>query len=195
MRLVPIRVLLAMLCCVLAPAAGAADPVWSVQIGIGGTRFDASERGIEREFPGLQPGFELRESTTALRLAGSYHFDPYLALDFDLVELGDLIASDADGRRRLFSVTAVATSVRLHRRWTERLDAYVRVGAFMWTSSVSFDDTVDEGLEVTVGVGLDVNVYGDRERLLRLQWDRYNFNGVVLDQADVLSANLVFNFW
>ena len=177
----------------MLPAVAGAQPSFSLGLGIGATQFDADERGIAREFPDLQPDFDIDESATSFRLFGSWLFDPRLALDLDLLYLGDLIAEDANGRDRLFSVGGVTTAVRLQHRFNDRLKGFARLGGFLWTSSTSADDNIDEGFDITYGAGVDISIHNEFKRALRLEWNRFDFNGVTLDAADTFTASLVFD--
>lgn len=177
-----------------AQAEGEPATVWSIGVGIGTSQLQANESTVAREYPELQPGFRIDESTTGFRVVGSYHFDPVLALDLEFVELGDVLAEDASGRHKLFSISGMTTAVRARHRLSGSAEVFGRLGAFLWISTANVDNTVDDGLDITYGLGTDINLYGGFERVLRLEWDYYGFNGVTLDSASILSASLVFNF-
>jgi len=182
----------------LLPGVAAAQPSgWSLGVGMGLTRFDANQRGIAREFIELQPGFDVDDSGTSFRIMGSYMFDPVLAIDMDFVALGDVIAEDGNGRNKLFSVEALVTAVRLRHRFNDKLIGFARLGASIWGMSGSGGpgtDTVDDGVNATLGAGLDIDIHDGFGRALRLEWGHYEFNGVLLDTADTFTANLVFNY-
>lgn len=177
--------------------AGAAAQSWSLGVGLGATRFHTNEREIAREFPGLQPGFDVDETATSLRLFASYLFDPILALDIEFIYLGDVVADGVNGRDKLFSVGGMVTAGRLRHQFSQRLIGFVRLGAFLWSSSDHdrrHDGDLDSGLDIAYGAGLDLNLHANFARLLRIEWGHHEFNDVTLDSADALTASVVFRF-
>jgi hypothetical protein len=62
----------------------------------------------------------------------------------------------------------------------------------MWDASESNDKLsgIDTAEDLTCG--LDINVYGDKSRQLRIQWNRYQYDGVFIDTNDTFILKLPF---
>jgi len=53
---------------------------------------------------------------------------------------------------------------------------------------------IESGQGLTYSVGVNVDLYGGDERTLSIEWERYNFSGVALKEADSVSASIKFKF-
>ena len=58
----------------------------------------------------------------------------------------------------------------------------------------SVDSSVGDGVDLTYGVGMDIDLYGGEERKLRIKWKRFEFDDVYLSSADLITLGLLFQF-
>jgi hypothetical protein len=84
--------------------------------------------------------------------------------------------------------------VALSNQVTERIRLFGRIGTHFWDISESSGalNTINNAVDLTYGLGVDINIYGDRSRQLRLQWNHYEYDGVFIDNGDIISVSLLF---
>jgi len=107
---------------------------------------------------------------------------------------GDITTTEAGQLIKLFDVSSLAITLALGKQFSERIGLFAHLGAHFWDISESSGnlDTINSAVDITYGIGMDVNVYGDRSRQLRIQWNHYEYDGVFIDDSDILSVNLLF---
>ena len=69
-----------------------------------------------------------------------------------------------------------------------------RLGMSFWSLGNSDENEIESGQGLTYGAGLNIDIYGSKERTLLIGWERYNFSGVALKEADLISASIKFRF-
>jgi len=105
-----------------------------------------------------------------------------------------ITATEAGQLIKLFDVSSLAITLALGKQFGERTGLFARLGAHFWdiSESASNLNTINSAVDITYGIGMDVNLYGDRSRQLRVQWNHYEYDGVFIDDSDILSVNLLF---
>jgi hypothetical protein len=179
----------------LSIQAAAQEAPFSVSVGIGSSSFQLNEAGIVASYGApLTSSSTFDDSATAFSLYGAMRLDEYLTLETDLLIAGDVTVTEGGQTFKLFDVSSFAVSLALGRRVGERSRLFARLGAHFWDISESSGDlnTINNAVDLTYGVGVDVNLYGDRSQQLRIQWNHYEYDGVFIDESDTLSANLLF---
>jgi hypothetical protein len=108
---------------------------------------------------------------------GGIQLDEFLSIDMDLLILGEITSNQAGVKIRLIDVFSLAMAVSLSRALSESIRGSERPGIYMWDASESNDNlsSIDTAEDLTCG--LDINVYGDKSRQLRIQWNRYLYPG------------------
>ena len=63
-----------------------------------------------------------------------------------------------------------------------------RLTFIIWDISESSGNlyTINNAVDLTYGIGMDVNLYGHRSRQLRFQWNHYEYDGVFINNSDTL---------
>jgi len=179
----------------LSIQAAAQEAPFSVSVGIGNSSFQLNEANIVTSYgPPLNSFSTFDDSATAFSLYGAMRLDEYLTLETDLLIAGDVTVSEGGQTFKLFDVSSLAVTLALGRQVGERSRVFARLGAHFWDISESSGDlnTINNAVDLTYGVGVDVNLYGDRSRQLRIQWNHYEYDGVFIDDSDTLTANLLF---
>ncbi len=87
-------------------------------------------------------------------------------------------------------------TVGLSQPLSNSINGFGRIGVHLWDVSkgTNNDNSLGNAVDLTYGLGLDINVYGDRSRQMRLQWNHYNYDGVYIDSNDTFSLSLLFLF-
>ncbi len=181
---------------VLLPVSATAEPgSYLLSLGIGNSNFQLNQPGIVAGFsPPLTGSSTFSDSATAFSFYGAKRLDEYLTLEADLLFSGDITATEAGQIIKLFDVSSLAFTLALGKNFSERIALFGRLGAHFWSiSESSVDlDTINNAVDLTYGIGMDVNLYGDRSRQLRIQWNHYEYDGVFIDDSDTLTVNLLF---
>ena len=168
---------------------------YSFGIGVGQSSFQLKQASIIANYSGLTSSSSFTDSSTTLLFSGGVQLDPYLSLNLEYLAQGDIKATESLVQKKLFDVSTLTFAVGLHHEFNERFNGYARLGVHMWDATTGSDfDSVDGTVDLTYGIGMDINIYGGRERLMRIQWDRYDYDGVYLDSSDVISISLMFIF-
>lgn len=181
----------------LAPfTAQAASEGYNLGIGIGSSNFQLNEAGIISGLGNASNNSSFTDSATSFTFFGGIQLDQHLSVDMDLLLLGDITATENGIKTKLFDVSSLAITVGLSQPFNANITGTGRLGVHLWdvSESTNNDDSLGNAVDLTFGLGLDINVYGDRSRQLRLQWNHYEYDGVYLDSNDTFSLSLLFLF-
>jgi hypothetical protein len=172
----------------------ASKPSYYLGVGVGQSSFEFNEPNIIADYSQLTATSRIKDDATAFSFYGGIPFDEYLSLEFDFVLTGDISAKEANLNRKLFDVSTLAITAMLSKPLSENSRFFGRLGAHLWDISESSGelDTINNAVDLTFGFGIDINVYGDRSRQLRVQWNHYEYDGIYLDDSDLFSVSLLF---
>ncbi|MFB3058406.1 MAG: outer membrane beta-barrel protein [Gammaproteobacteria bacterium] len=179
----------------LLVSATAESGSYLLSLGIGNSNFQLNQPGIVANFkPPLTGSSTFNDSATAFSFYGAKRLDEYLTLEADLLISGDITATEAGQIIKLFDVSSLAITLALGKQFGERTGLFARLGAHFWDISEDSGNlnTINSAVDITYGIGMDVNLYGDRSRQLRIQWNHYEYDGVFIDDSDTLTVNLLF---
>ncbi|MFV2032588.1 MAG: outer membrane beta-barrel protein [Gammaproteobacteria bacterium] len=167
---------------------------FSLAVGLGNSQFDLNEPGLVSNFSTVTSASSFSDSVTSFSFFVGYQLDQYLSLESEFVSVGDVTATEAGLTSKLFDVSTLSITVALSNQLSERIRVFGRMGAHFWDISESSGslNTINNAVDLTYGLGVDINIYGDRSRQLRLQWNHYEYDGVFIDGGDIISANLLF---
>ncbi len=183
----------------LSMNAKAEEGSFSIGVGLGYSSFNLNETNLINSSPDLNPGAQFDDTATTLNLSGAWLMDDHFALELDLVFAGDITASDSGIKYKLFDVTTLATTLAYNQRVSENIKLFGRFGVHLWdisegSSSGYYSNSISSAVDLTYGLGADFSLFGDRSRQLRLQWNHYEYDGVFINDNDILSVNIVFVF-
>lgn len=161
---------------------------------IGQSSFELNEANIIADYASLSSSSSFVDNPTSFSFLGGMQLDEYLSVEMDLLIAGDISADEAGRRFKLFDVTTVAFTLMLSYPLGERSSLFGRIGVHLWDISQSFGnlDTINNATDLTYGLGADINLYGDKSRQLRIQWNHYEYDGIYLESSDTLSLGLLF---
>lgn len=163
-------------------------------LGIGNSSFGLNEDNIIADFGGLSNDSRFNDDATSFSFFGGIPFDDYLSLEFDFVLAGDLTARDNNRSSKLFDVSTLAITAVLSKPVSDKVSLFGRIGAHMWDISESSGDldTINNAVDLTLGLGADINIFGSHARQLRVQWNYYEYDDIYIEDSNTLSINLLF---
>ena len=163
-------------------------------LGLGQSSFQLNESNIVTDYVQLSSASSFTDSASSFNFYGGIPFDEYLSLEFDIVLSGDIAAREGNQKIKLFDVSTLAVTAMLSKPVSENMKLFGRLGAHMWDISESSSglQTINNAVDITIGFGADINVYGDQSRQLRVQWNHYEYDGIYIDNNDILSISLLF---
>lgn len=167
-------------------------------VGYNMTKFSTNRNGVLTTFNTLSPATSVDGATSNLAAFAGWRFDELLAAQMDMFTGGSVRATDAGVQKKLFEVSLLTISAVANHKLSDQLNLYGKLGGTFFmlsqplTSNASL--TVDNGFGPSFGVGLDYNLYGGSERMLRLEWNYYRMDNVLLSNANGLTLSALFQF-
>lgn len=180
---------------ILSLNTSASNHSYYLGLGLGQSSFQLNESNIVADYASLSSASKFTDSASAFSFYGGIPLDEYLSLEFDFVLSGDISAREGSQKFKLFDVSTLAITAMLSTAVSENTNLFGRLGAHMWDISESSGnlDTINNAVDISYGLGVDINIYGSRARQLRLQWNHYEYDGIYIDSNDILSISLLFN--
>ncbi len=181
-------------CWIISSTALADNHFYILGLGIGSSSFALNEANIVADFGQVTNSSSFNDDSTSFSFFGGIPFDDYLSLEFDVVLAGDLTAKENNRSSKLFDVTTFAITAVLSKPVSDNIDLFARIGAHMWDISESSGDldTINNAVDLTFGLGADINIFGSHARKLRVQWNHYQYDDIYIEDSDTLSLNLLF---
>jgi OOP family OmpA-OmpF porin len=163
-------------------------------LGIGQSDFSYNQPEIVSTYDFLSDGSQFEENATTFEAFVGTQFDQYLGIEGIFSSVGDVIATSAGRKYKLFDVTTVAIVANLSERFGESSRIFGRFGVHLWDiAEPSGDlDTISSGTDLTYGLGVDINIYDSADRQLRVLWSHYEFDQIQLDESNTLTFSLLF---
>jgi hypothetical protein len=182
--------------CSCAPQAFAASGGedhghWYFGVGLASTDLQTNEKNMSATY-GDGSAADFDHNGTAFKLFVGYQVDPLLGLEAGLTSFGEIVMTDSQAKRNLFNADGVYIAATATRPVTKNINAQAKLGMFFWSLNDKHDKTLEDGQGLTYGVGLDINLYGGKERTLLVEWEHHNFSGVALEEADSIGVSLKF---
>lgn len=167
-------------------------------IGFDVTNYAVNRSGILANFSTLPASSNIQSSSNNLRGFVGYKFDEFLGAQIDFAGLGSVRSSSGGITKQLFNPDLFSISAVLSKPISDELSMFGKLGGTYWSlrksGAAQNDPSMNSGFGPSFGVGLDINLYGGRERMLRLEWNYYKMDGVLLNNANSLSLNALFSF-
>ncbi|MBC8209759.1 MAG: outer membrane beta-barrel protein [Gammaproteobacteria bacterium] len=178
----------------LSANAMADDVRYTWGLGLGSSQFQLNKSELVASYSGLSNASTFIDSSTSFNAFGGVRFDQYLALELDLMSSGDIVAREAGRSLKLFDISTFALTLVGSSQLTEKAQVFGRLGVHFWdiAESAGSFDTINSAVDITYGAGIDINLYGDRSRQMRIQWNHYEYDGIYIDSSDTFSLSLIF---
>lgn len=176
--------------------AYAVDDRFTTSIELASATTALNTSNVINKYAQLSSSSNIDDSTSALLFSFGYILDDYLSIGADLITAGSLTANDTGTSYKLFSTDTISVYARISKAITSSVSVYGKLGAHLWSLSenLTAPGGLDDGVDLTYGVGTHIDVYGGSNRQLQLQWNHYEYNGVYVESQDVVSLGILFLF-
>ncbi|MFW2373856.1 MAG: outer membrane beta-barrel protein [Gammaproteobacteria bacterium] len=129
-----------------------------------------------------------------LDLMVGIELDEYLSFEVAYTEIGSVALNNGTTQQKLFDADMFNISAVISHPVSQKVDVYGRLGMSYWSTLNEEFDTMESGSGIVYGAGFDINIYGNENRLLRVEWRRQEFDSITFESADTVSASAVFKF-
>lgn len=167
---------------------------WYFGLGIGESLLGLNKSNIASAFSAATTASSYNHDDFAFKLYGGYFLDPLLAVEFGFAELGNVIATTNGTSSSLFNIYSIYVDTLLNHRYNRNAAIYAKVGAHFWDIGTKGGSSITNGTDLMLGAGIELNIYGGNNRVVHIEWVRYQFDRVYLDSSDTLTLNLVFKY-
>jgi len=135
-----------------------------------------------------------RQGGDTFKLFAGYQFDPLLGIELGVTSFGEIVMDTDLSQRNVFTANALYLNAVITQPVLKNIDLQAKFGMSFWSLMDNDDSEIESGQGLTYGVGMNIDLYGSDERTLLIEWERYNFSGVALQEADLMSASIKFKF-
>ena len=123
-----------------------------------------------------------------------FKFDDHLALELGYVDLGSTNLDDGTTVQEYLKVNSLYLDAVLRHSITSRIDVFAKGGVSSWVADDLSNNESTDGEGLHYGAGFDINLYGDKARAMRVKWEHHEFDNVILESTDSVSASMIFSF-
>ena len=162
-------------------------------IGLTSTDLRLNDENLSKTYAGNDSS-TFNQNGNAFKMFIGYQYDPLLGLEVGYTSFGEMVMSDSGTKNNLFNTDGIYFSTTATKSITENITVMAKAGMFFWTLFDNADDPLEEGQGITYGAGLDLNLYGGKERTLLVEWEHYAFSDVSLKDGDTVGVSLKFNY-
>jgi len=166
---------------------------WYAGVGVGVTNLTFNEANLSAMYSG-DPDSSFRQGGSTFKLFAGYQFDPFLGVELGLTSFGEIVMDTRPGQRNLFKADAMYVDAVMTQPVFKNIAVQAKLGMSFWSLMDNDENEIESGQGLTYGAGLNIDIYGSKERTLLIGWERYNFSGVALKEADLVSASIKFRF-
>ena len=143
---------------------------------------------------GLSGQADFENDGHSLKLLVGVDLDEHLSFELGLVDLGSVSLSDGVTTQKFISAESIYLDSILRQAIGDDVNVFALLGVTSWEVTNEFDETSTAGTGLHYGLGFDVNIYGSNNRVMRVLWDRHEFDQIILDEADSVSISVLFKF-
>jgi hypothetical protein len=172
----------------LASEIGTQESYEYVGIGVGSTRLAANQQNL----PGVTAGASLSSNSSNFNIFVGKQFDSFLGMEIGYQSGAAITAREAGATREVMKADFMTIAATMGTPFNERIGMYGKLGGAFWKYAFSNGNYSKQGFAPSVGLGMNVNLYGGTSRQLRLEYNYYRLENVYLKSAGVLSVNALF---
>lgn len=166
---------------------------WYIGVGVSETDLTFNKTNLSAAYSGGSDA-SFRQGGSTFKLFAGHQFDPFLGVELGVISFGEIIMDVNSRQRNVFTAEAVYIDAVITQPMFKNIDFQAKLGTSFWSLTDNNDNEIESGQGLTYSVGVNVDLYGGDERTLSIEWERYNFSGVALKEADSVSASIKFKF-
>ena len=172
----------------LSAHADEAQQHWYGGLGLAAVNFSANKSS----FPSLTHNDSIESQSQNLNLFLGYQFDPMLGLELDYLSGGSVSSKNLGKTSKLFNVELTTLTSVIGASINDNVRIFAKLGGTMWSFASQQSAEMNNGFGPTIGVGADINFYGNSDRKLRVEYNSYHLDNVFVKKANSVSINAVF---
>jgi hypothetical protein len=173
---------------VCAEEINATKPFTYWGLGVGHTQLTAKQENL----PGVSSSAKLDSGSGNFNIFAGMQIDPYLGMELGYQTGASLVANEAGTAKEVMAVNFTSIAATIGSPFNETFGMYGKVGGVFWRYNFTGDNTSRHGFAPTFGVGMNINLYGDTVRQLRVEYNYHLLETTYLKRAGALSINAVF---
>jgi len=167
---------------------------WYFGLAIGTSLLGLNKSNLVSSFSAATTASSFNHDDFTFSIYGGYLLDRLLAVEFGFAQLGSVIATTSGVSSKLFNISSLYIDTLMMHRYNKNAGIYARVGAHFWDIGTSSGSSISNGTNLMLGAGIELNIYGGADRVIRVEGTHYQFDRVYLDSSDTLTLNLVFKY-
>lgn len=174
----------------LPAQANESESQWYGGLGLGSTNFSVNKISV----PSLTAESSVNSNSYNLNVFAGYQFDSLLGIELDYLGGGSVTATSQGQTMKLFNVELTTISATMGVPLNDSVRLYAKLGGTSWKFSSQQGVDSNDGFGPSVGLGADINLYGNSDRKLRIEYNHYQLDKVFVKSASSLSINAIFYF-
>jgi len=160
-------------------------------LGLGMSLLNYNETNIINSFAAVNTTSSFNNDDFTFKLFGGYRFDPFLALEFGVSELGSTVATTSGSSTKLFDIYTAFVNATLTHSYNNKARLLGKIGTHFWRISTDSTNKLATGADLALGACLEFNLYDNSNRVIQVEWNRYMFDNIYLDASNSLMLSLV----
>lgn len=142
---------------------------------------------------GFTPTTSFENNSNGVQIFAGLNIDEHLSVELGVADLGSVTLDDGLGQSKYLDMDALYFDAILSTSVTHNIDVFASAGVTAW-SAYDEGDTSIEDMGLHYGAGFDFNLYGTKDRVMRVEWEQYAFDDITFKDSSAVSMSLIFNF-
>ncbi len=138
--------------------------------------------------------FALENNTLGGQAFLGLQFDQHVALEVGYTDIGTININDGNTIQNFMDVSSSYLDGVLTQSISDRFNLFAQAGISYWNTNNTLTDSAFEGTGVHYGAGMDINLFNNKDRMLRIKWENQTFDNVSIKSASSISASILFTF-
>lgn len=165
---------------------------WHYGLGIGLSILAYNDKNITSIFSDISSA-ALNSNDFTFKLFAGYRIDPFLTLEFGLTELGTSIDT-SNNNGKLFNTYSSYFNMTMQQAYNDRAALFGKIGVHFWSQGLNRTSALADGTDLSLGAGLEFKLYGKSGKMMRVEWNRYLFDNLLIKTIDTLTLNLLLEY-
>lgn len=161
--------------------------------GVSQTNLEANQQNMSVAY-GTDPDSSFETNGLGLSLIAGITLDEYLSFEVTYTGLGSIALDDGTTQQKMFDADLFNLAAVLSHPISDKVDIFGKLGVSYWSTLDEDVDTLVSGSGIVYGAGFDINIYGNKNRTMRIEWQRQEFENITFESADTITASAIFKF-
>ena len=161
-------------------------------IGLSQSTISQNQQNVAARIPGGDQ-LDFEADGFGIKLTAGVELDKHLGMEIQYSDIGSIAVTDGTITEQLYEAESLIINTVLRQTVSKNVNVFGKLGASLWRLTDDNSEDIDDGNGLFYGAGFDINVYGNKDRTLRVEWEHHEFNNIILDSVDTVSLSLMFN--